>query len=79
MTYLPPRIPNPKRDAERRKQLMASLLRGALWFAIIPPLLFVLMAYGYSDQAPTALREFSIAVDGFLGQPVWSIIKPAGS
>jgi hypothetical protein len=40
--------------------------------------LFLLMAYGYSDQAPVALREFTIALDGFLGQPVWSIIKPSG-
>lgn len=76
MTYLPPRIPNPKKDAERRAQLRSSIIRAALWVAIVPPLLFALMAYGYSDQAPAALRQFTIALDGILGQPVWSIIAP---
>ena len=79
MTYLPPRIPNPKKDAERRKQLVASLLRGALWLLVIPPLLFAVMAYGYSDQAPAILRQFTIALDGTFGQPVWSILRPSGS
>lgn len=78
MTYLPPRIPNPKKDAERRAHLWASLIRAALWIAAIPPLLFLLMAYGYSDQAPAALRHFTIALDGLLGQPVWFIIGPDG-
>lgn len=79
MTYLPPRIPDPKKDAARRKQLVANLLRGALWLAVIPPLLFAVMTYGYSDQAPAALRQFTIALDGALGQPVWSILRPSGS
>jgi hypothetical protein len=78
MTYLPPRIPNPKKDAERRAQLWSSGIRAALWIAVIPPLLFVLMAYGYSDQSPAALRQFTVALDGALGQPVWSIIAPSG-
>jgi hypothetical protein len=76
MTYLPPRVPNPKKDAERRQQLISSALRAALWIAAILPLLFMLMAFGYSDQAPAALRDFTIALDGLLGQPVWSIINP---
>lgn len=78
MTYLPPRIPNPKKDAERRARIRAQALRWALWIAAIPPLLFVLMAYGYSDQAPAALRDATITLDGLLGRPVWSIISPAG-
>jgi hypothetical protein len=78
MTYLPPRIPNPKKDAERRAQLMSAIFRALLWIATIPPLLFLVMAYGYSDQAPTALRDATIAVDGFFGHPVWSIIGPGG-
>lgn len=79
MTYLPPRVPNPKKDAERRKQLISSAMRWAIWIAAIIPLLFMLIAFGYSDQAPAALREVTIALDGFFGQPVWSIIKPAGT
>lgn len=78
MTHYPPRVPNPKKDAERRAQLISSTLRWALWLGAIPPLLFLLMVYGYSDQAPAALREFTIAIDGFFGQPVWSIIGPGG-
>lgn len=76
MTYLPPRIPNPKKDAERRAQMWASGFRILLWLLAIPPLLFALMAYGYSDQAPAALRDVTIALDGLIGQPVWSILKP---
>jgi len=79
MTYLPPRIPNPKKDAERRAQLIAELMRWALWIAPLPPLLFLLMMYGYSDQAPAALRNFTLAFDGMLGKPVWSIIAPSGT
>lgn len=79
MTYLPPRIPNPKKDAERRKQLISNALRWAIWIAAIPPLLFVLMAYGYSDQAPAALREFTVTLDSFFGRPVWSILAPGGT
>lgn len=78
MTYLPPRIPNPKKDAERRARLRRQALQWGLWIAAIPPLLFVLMVYGYSDQAPAALRAATIELDGLLGRPVWSIIAPAG-
>ncbi len=78
MTYLPPRVPNPKRDAERRAQLISSILRALPMVLAIPPLLFGVMVYGYSDQAPAVLREFTIALDGLLGQPVWSIIGPGG-
>lgn len=78
MTYYPPRVPNPKKDAERRRQLISRALRWTLWIAACVPLLFMLMAYGYSDQAPAALRDLVITVDSFFGRPVWSIIAPAG-
>ena len=73
MTYLPPRIPNPKQDAARR----ARLISIALWCAAVPPLVFALMVYGYSDQAPAALRSFTITLDGLVGSPVWKLLSPA--
>jgi hypothetical protein len=70
--YLPPKIPDPKKDAERRARIISTLI----WLAAVPPLLFALMAYGYSDQAPAFLRELTIALDGLVGSPVWSILNP---
>ena len=43
---------------------------------VIPPILFVLMAFGYSDQAPTFFRKATIAFDALFGSPVWSILDP---
>ncbi len=68
--YPPPNYRNPKQTAEHR----AYMLRVILWLAAIPPLLFVLMVFGYSDQAPAALREFTVQLDAALGRPVWSIL-----
>jgi hypothetical protein len=70
--YPPPNYRNPKQAAEHR----AYMTRVILWLAAIPPLLFVLMVYGYSDQAPAFLRSFTLQLDGALGQPVWSLIGP---
>jgi hypothetical protein len=52
------------------------MIRAILWLAAIPPLLFLLMVYGYSDQAPAALRDFTTQLDAIFGSPVWSIIAP---
>ena len=64
---------NPKQAAEHR----AYMIRATLWLAAIPPLLFLLMIFGYSDQAPTALRDVTAQLDAALGRPVWSLIAPA--
>lgn len=71
--YPPPNYRNPKQAAEHR----AYMIRVILWLAAIPPLLFLLMVYGYSDQAPAFLRDFTMQLDGALGQPVWSLIGPS--
>jgi hypothetical protein len=71
--YPPPNYRNPKQAAEHR----AYMIRVILWLAVIPPLLFLLLAFGYSDQAPAALREFTSQLDAALGRPVWSIIAPS--
>ena len=71
--YPPPNYRNPKQAAEHR----AYMIRVILWLAAIPPLLFLVMAFGYSDQAPAFLREATVQLDAALGRPVWSIIGPA--
>jgi hypothetical protein len=76
MTYLPPKVPNPKRDAEARRQTMRRAVSTVLWVLAIPPLIVVLMAFGYSDQAPDFLRDLTIIVDRFFGSPVWQMIGP---
>lgn len=72
-SYTPP--PTPKERAEMR----AYRIRILLWAAIVPPLIFALMLYGYSDQAPAFLREIAIALDGPFGSPVWNFLNPAGA
>ncbi len=75
--YFPPKIPlTPKQAAEQRARRIARALNAAMWVAAVIPLLFMLMAYGYSDQAPAALRSFTAALDGLLGGPVWALIGP---
>ena len=71
--YPPPGYRNPKQAAEHR----AYMIRTILWLAAIPPLIFLLMVFGYSDQAPAALRDFTAQLDGMFGRPVWAIIGPA--
>ena len=77
--YLPPKIPNPKKDAERRARMISGAITALFWIAIAVPIVFALMAYGYSDQAPASLRSLTIALDGLFGSPVWMLLKPAGA
>jgi hypothetical protein len=69
-----PRFAPPKRTQGREGQ-RSWLLAGLVWIAILLPLLFALMAYGYSDQAPAALRDATIGLDKAVGSPVWTILK----
>lgn len=68
--YPTPQYRTPKQKAEHR----AYLARVIFWLALIPPALFLLMIFGYSDQAPTKLRDFTAQLDSAIGKPVWSII-----
>jgi hypothetical protein len=70
--YPTPEYRTPKQVAEHR----AYLARVFFWIALIPPALFLLMVFGYSDQAPAKLRDFTVALDGSIGRPVWSILAP---
>jgi len=71
--YPHPHYRTPKQAAEHR----AYMIRTILWLAAIPPLIFVVMAFGYSDQAPAFLRDLTVQLDTAFGRPVWSIIGPA--
>lgn len=76
MTYLPPKIPNPQRDREQRAQMIRRTISTLLWITAIPPIAFMLMVFGYSDQAPAFLRDLVISVDSWFGSPVWDLIGP---
>jgi hypothetical protein len=70
--YTPP--PTPKQIAENQWRMVKVLI----WTIAIPPLVFVLMAYGYSDAAPAFLRKAAIQIDALFGSPVWAILDPRG-
>jgi len=70
--YPNPNYRTPKQAAEHR----AYIMRVIFWLAMLPPALFLLMVYGYSDQAPAKLRDFTAQLDGAFGRPVWSILSP---
>ena len=70
MTYLPPKTP------QQAKAHRANVISGILWLLAIPPVLFAVMAFGYSDQAPAFLRDITVQLDAMFGQPVWSLIGP---
>ncbi len=66
---MPPRMPkyvSPKQAAEDR----ARRLRALYWLALAVPLIFVLLVFGYSDQAPAVLRSVTITFDQTFGYPL---------
>ena len=66
-----PRYVSPKERAENR----ARWLRFAYWLAVVIPAVIALMIFGYSDQSPRWLREFTVSLDGIFGFPVLWLIK----
>ena len=71
----PPVGPNsryvtPKEKAATR----AQRLRFLYGFAVALPIVVTLMLFGYSDQAPAALRALTENVDGAFGYPVLRLI-----
>ena len=74
MTPYVPKYVSPKQAAEQRARLRALLF----WIALGLPLAFALMAFGYSDQAPAALRELTISLDRTFGYPVLWLIGLIG-
>ena len=67
----PPPYISPQERAEQR----ARVLRFVYGAVIGVPVLFAVVMYGYSDQAPHWIRVFAINLDAFFGQPVLALIK----
>jgi hypothetical protein len=61
-----PKYVRPEEAAQSRQQM----IRRLIWVAAAIPLLFVFLAYGYSDQAPAGLRSALIAFDRAFGYPI---------
>jgi hypothetical protein len=72
-SYVPKYVP-PKQAAEERARRRAALY----WAALALPLAFAFLMFGYSDQAPAALREAIIALDRSLGFPIAWLIGAIG-
>jgi hypothetical protein len=66
-----PRYVSPKERAENR----ARWLRFAYWVAVAIPATIALMMFGYSDQAPSWLRDLTVSLDATFGFPVLGLIK----
>ena len=66
---MPPHVPkyvSPKQAAEDRARRRAMLY----WVVLAIPLIFMLLLFGYTDQAPAALRSATITLDQSLGYPL---------
>jgi hypothetical protein len=66
-----PRYVSPKERAQNRARIRAWLY----WTAVAIPAVIALMMFGYSDQAPRWLREFTVALDGTFGFPILWLVK----
>jgi hypothetical protein len=73
--YVPKKYISPKQAAEDRARRRATLY----WIALALPLGFAALAFGYSDQAPQALRSTTIALDRSLGYPIVWLISLLGA
>lgn len=51
------------------------MIRRLIWVLIAVPLLFVFFAFGYSDQAPAALRNAIVTLDRSLGYPIIGLLS----
>jgi hypothetical protein len=62
---------SPKERAENRARIRALLY----WSAVVIPATMALIMFGYSDQAPAWLREFTVSLDATFGFPILWLIK----
>jgi hypothetical protein len=67
--YVPKYVP-PRQAAEDRARLKSRLI----WLAAAIPLVFVSLAFGYSDQAPAFMRSAIISFDRALGYPIIGLL-----
>ena len=66
-----PKYVSPEQAAKDRARLRSRLY----WIALCVPLVFALLAFGYSDQAPAFLRNLTIGIDRALGYPILGLIS----
>ena len=66
-----PKYVSPEQRAQDRKQL----IRRLIWVAVSIPIIFIVLAFGYSDQAPAFLRSAIIALDRSLGYPIIGLLS----
>ena len=59
---------------EDAAQSRAQMIRRLIWIAILIPLAFAFLAFGYSDRAPDVLRSAIISLDRALGYPILWLI-----
>jgi hypothetical protein len=66
---MPPHAPkyiSPKHAAEDRARRRAAIY----WIVVAIPAIFLLLLFGYSDQAPAVLRSATITLDQTFGYPI---------
>ena len=56
-------------------QSRAQMKRRLIWVAIAVPVVFMFLAFGYSDLAPPFLRSSIVAVDRTLGYPIIGLLS----
>ena len=61
-----PKYVSPKQRAQDRARRRAALY----WIALAIPLTFAVLTFGFSDQAPAALRSAAITIDKAFGYPI---------
>ena len=71
---MPPYVPKYVRPEDIARS-RARLKRRLIWIAVAAPLAFMFLAFGYSDQAPTFLRNSVITVDRALGYPIIGLLS----
>ena len=71
MTNYVPKYVSPKQAAQNRARLRARLY----WVALCLPVLFALLVFGYSDQAPAFLHTVTTTIDRTLGYPILALIS----
>ncbi len=60
---------------EDAAQSRAQMKRRLIWVAIAIPVLFLFLAFGYSDRAPAFLRSSIVMVDRMFGYPIIGLLS----
>jgi hypothetical protein len=61
-----PKYVSPKQAAEDRARRRTAIY----WIVVAIPVIFLLLVFGYSDQAPATLRSVTITLDQTFGYPI---------